>query len=131
MCTGEYRQNQRPVGYKNTTFHRIVPGICVQGGDVVRGDGTGSTSIYGPSFPDEDLTMSHDQAGIVSMANTGPHTNGSQFFITCAPLPDLNGKHVIVGQVVQGMTTVHKLEHVPVSCSQPTMLIRVSECGQL
>jgi peptidyl-prolyl isomerase H (cyclophilin H) len=135
FCTGEFTQNEQPVGYKNSTFHRVLKGFMVQGGDFVRGDGTGKVSIYGPTgFADENFVHVHDQPGILSSANSGkPHDNGCQFFVTCARADWLNGKHVAFGKVLDAasMTTVRKIEAAPVDGSKPRVPIRIVECGEL
>lgn len=131
LCTGEFRRGGVPVGYKGATFHRIIRGFMIQGGDIVRRDGTGTTSIYGDRFEDESLAGCFDSAGLVAMANSGPNTNGCQFFITCAPCDFLNGKHVIVGQVVEGMQVVRLAEEVPVSGSTPRLSVVISDCGEM
>ncbi|BGP41052.1 Peptidyl-prolyl cis-trans isomerase-like 1 [Rhodotorula kratochvilovae] len=114
FCTGEHRENSLPVGYKNAIFHRVIPHFMIQGGDFINADGTGSTSIYGPKFEDESFEVPHDQAGLLSMANSGPHTNGSQFFITTEPAPFLDQKHVVFGKVVgqDSMLVVRKIENI-------------------
>jgi peptidyl-prolyl isomerase H (cyclophilin H) len=139
LCTGEHVRNHKPVGYKNCSFHRVIQDFMIQGGDVVNGDGTGKLSIYGDSgFPDETLHHQYthgDQPGMLSMANSGPNSNGSQFFITCAKTPWLDGKHVVLGRVLDAdsMRVVRKCEAVPVSGSgnRPRLPLRIVECGEL
>uniref|UniRef100_A0A7N0U7R9 Peptidyl-prolyl cis-trans isomerase n=1 Tax=Kalanchoe fedtschenkoi TaxID=63787 RepID=A0A7N0U7R9_KALFE len=96
--------------YKGTPFHRIVSGFVVQGGDVVNGDGTGSDCIYGDTFRDENFRIKHSHAGVVSMVNSGPNSNNSQFFITTIKTWWLDGEHVAFGKVIQGMDTVYAIE---------------------
>ncbi len=105
----------------------------IQGGDFLNGDGTGSISIYNSkSFPDENFALSHDTAGLLSMANSGKDTNGCQFFITTVPTPFLNGKHVVFGKVVEGMEVVKKVEMTRVRGeSRPVSDVVVAECGQM
>ena len=136
LCTGEHVRNHQPTGYKNCTFHRVIKDFMIQGGDVAKGDGTGKLSIYGDSgFPDENFQLQHDQPGMLSMANSGPNTNGSQFFITLAKTPWLDGKHVVFGKVLDAdsMRVVRKCEAVPVSgtANRPRLPLRIVECGQL
>jgi len=99
--------------YNGNKFHRIIKGFMLQGGDIVNGDGSGSISIYGNNFEDENFKYRHGSAGLLSMANSGPNTNGSQFFITTVPTPHLDGKHVVFGKVVNGMEHIKYLESIP------------------
>lgn len=103
----------------------------VQGGDFLRGDGSGCVSIYGDQFADENFTLKHTAPGLLSMANSGPNTNGCQFFITCAPCEFLDGKHVVFGRVVEGMQIVRLIENVPSPQGQPKLDVTIIECGQM
>lgn len=112
LCTGELGKSAsgKALHFKGTLFHRIIPGFMIQGGDIVRGDGKGSESIYGGTFPDESFKIKHSHAGVVSMVNSGPDSNGSQFFITTVKASWLDGEHVVFGEVIEGMDAVYAIE---------------------
>ena len=107
LCTGA---NDKQLSYAGSPFHRIIPEFMIQGGDITNGNGTGGASIYGKNFPDENFQLKFGDAGTLAMANAGLNTNGSQFFITVAPTPFLNGKHVVFGKVIDGMEVVRAME---------------------
>ncbi|KAK5172337.1 Peptidyl-prolyl cis-trans isomerase H [Saxophila tyrrhenica] len=134
FCTGETKNpSGRPQGYKNCRFHRVIKDFMIQGGDFLNGDGTGSISIYGTrSFADENFKLRHDTAGLLSMANSGPNTNGSQFFITTAPAPFLNDKHVVFGKVADGIDVVRKIENVRTGKNdKPNQDVSIAQCGEM
>merc|ERR1712232_1218168 len=118
-------------GYKNCPFHRIIPGFMCQGGDFTNFNGTGGRSIYGNKFEDENFDLDHTRPGLLSMANAGPNTNGSQFFITTSVTDWLNGKHVVFGEVMEGYDVVEKMEYVGSGSGRTMTAVTITDCGEL
>lgn len=135
LCTGECTElatTGQKKHYKGSSFHRVIPNFMIQGGDFTRGDGTGGESIYGEKFADENFVAKHTEGGLLSMANAGPGTNGSQFFITSKDTPHLDGKHVVFGRVIEGMDVVRMIENTPTGVQdRPSAECIIADCGQL
>ena len=133
LCTGErgVGKSGKPLHYKGSSFHRVITEFMAQGGDFTAGNGTGGESIYGMKFADENFTVKHSGRGDLSMANAGPNTNGSQFFMTFIQCDWLNGKHCVFGKVVDGFPVLDALESVGSQTGQTRAPCVIADCGQL
>jgi len=133
LCTGEKGIGiaGKPLHYKGSRFHRIIPQFMCQGGDFTHGVGIGGESIYGSKFEDENFELTHLTPGLLSMANSGPNSNGSQFFITTTPCPWLDNKHVVFGEVIEGFELLGKMDMLGSSSGSTAAPVTIADCGEL
>ncbi|KAF3058260.1 41 kDa peptidyl-prolyl cis-trans isomerase [Daldinia childiae] len=133
LCTGEkgLGKSGKPLHYKGSMFHRVIKQFMIQGGDFTAGDGTGGESIYGEKFEDENFELKHERPFLLSMANAGPGTNGSQFFVTTVPTPHLDGKHVVFGEVKSGKSIIRQIENLRTNNDKPAKDAIITDCGEL
>ncbi|KAJ9444152.1 Peptidyl-prolyl cis-trans isomerase CYP19-1 [Diplonema papillatum] len=134
LCTGEKGKGKcgKPLHYKGSKFHRVIPKFMIQGGDFTAGNGSGGESIYGKNFRDENFKLQHSQVGMLSMANAGPNTNGSQFFITTSTPKHLNGKHTVFGKVIEGYNFIQAVEKVKTNRQDaPLQPVVIADCGEI
>ena len=129
LCKGDKKDGEQKLAFAHSMFHRIIPGFMAQGGDFTNGDGTGGESIYGKTFDDENFKIHHDKPFLLSSANAGKNTNGSQFFITFKETPWLDGKHVVFGEVSEGQQTVRALEKIGGDDGKPTAKAEIVDAG--